>query len=74
MKSILNQFEWELAQLSEYSIYLDSIGAILKHKSVATDQAELIDKIATAQSKNSSLLLRKVFEYNSIVTSLYGFF
>src|SRR5436190_18030507 len=74
MKTTLDRFTRELEQLQMYITFIDSVGEIIKYNLVETDSEIIRRKLLNAKNILSTLPYRKVFEYNSIVVSMYGFF
>lgn len=74
MKSVLNRFLSELHQLEKYMSYIVSIGSVIKYTPLESDSEIIVNRLEKTKAIISNLPLRKVFEYNSIVISMYGFF
>ena len=63
-----------MKQLEYYISFNDSIGEIIKYNPIITDSEAIHQKILATKSIISILPFKKVFEYNTIVVSMYGFF
>ncbi|HJV79190.1 MAG TPA: HEPN domain-containing protein [Paludibacter sp.] len=74
MKAALDRFLSELEQLEKYIQYIDSVGSIIRYTPVEADSVAINDRLNATKAILGDLPLRKVFEYNSIVVSMYGFF
>jgi len=74
MKSTLNRFLNELEQLEYYVLLNNSIGEIIKYNTLDSDSEKIKRKLTKTKSIISKLPFKKVFEYNSVIVSMYGFF
>jgi len=74
MKTSLDRFLFETEQLEQYIRFNESLGEIIKYTPSQSDSQELKEKLLNTKTIVNSLTFKKVFEYNSIIVSMYGFF
>lgn len=74
MKAVLDKFISEIDQLEKYIKFINSINALIKYKPLETDSEKIKATIHSTNLSLDDVSFKKVFEYNSIIVSMYGFF